>query len=99
MSATEVGGVQSVQFLSERPLVESGPADGSFGTWFARELESVNQQLQLADSNVRQLAVGGTDNLHQVMLSVSKAKLQFELVLQVRNKLLEGYQEVMRMQV
>ena len=99
MSAAEVSSVQSVHILPERSLLESGQADGSFGAWFSRELESVNQQIQTADSNVRQLAMGGTDNLHQVMLSVSKAKLQFELIVQVRNKLLEGYQEVMRMQV
>jgi len=44
-------------------------------------------------------SVGETSNIHDVLLSIEKAKLSFELGLQVRNRLLEGYQEIMRMQV
>ena len=39
------------------------------------------------------------DNLHQVMLSLEDAKLSFQLMVQVRNKLLEAYQDILRMQV
>lgn len=76
----------------------SGVSKG-FADWLGQEISSVNDQIQTSDSLVQQLAVGEADNLHQVMIALEKAKLQFELVVQVRNKLLEGYQEVMRMQV
>jgi flagellar hook-basal body complex protein FliE len=74
-------------------------ADGNFTAWFTNQLSDVNAQILNADQELRKLASGETDNLHHVMLSLEQAKLSFELALQVRNKLLEGYQEVMRMQV
>jgi flagellar hook-basal body complex protein FliE len=72
---------------------------GSFAGWLTREMNAVNSQLLSSDKQVRDLAAGQNDNLHQVMLSLEQARLEFELVLQVRNRLLEGYQEIMRMQV
>jgi flagellar hook-basal body complex protein FliE len=54
----------------------------------------------LADQNaVAGLARGQTDNLHQVMMGMEQTRLAFEVTLAVRNKLLEAYQELMRMQV
>jgi flagellar hook-basal body complex protein FliE len=52
----------------------------------------------LADA-IRELATGQTDNLHEVLLTVAKADLSFRTILEVRNRLTEAYQEVMRMQV
>ena len=43
--------------------------------------------------------MGETDNLHQVMMALDKAKVSFQLMVQVRNKLLEAYQDVLRMQI
>ncbi|TMG74310.1 MAG: flagellar hook-basal body complex protein FliE [Betaproteobacteria bacterium] len=57
------------------------------------------QTFSAADDAVRRLAVGEPVNLHQVMVQLERAKLQFELVLQVRNKLLEAYQDLLRMQI
>lgn len=72
---------------------------GNFAAWLNNEIAGLNGQLNQAELTVQQLAAGEVDNLHQIMLSLEKAKLSFELALQVRNKLLEGYQEIMRMQV
>jgi flagellar hook-basal body complex protein FliE len=63
------------------------------------QLSGLNTQLSGVEQQVQQLALGQTDNLHQVMIGLEEARLQFDLVLQVRNKLLEAYQEMMRMQV
>jgi flagellar hook-basal body complex protein FliE len=76
-----------------------GQSQNDFSAWFSREIGAVNDQIQTSESLVQQLAVGETENIHQVMIALEKAKLQFELVVQVRNRLLEGYQEIMRMQV
>ena len=51
------------------------------------------------DERVRQLAVGKPVNLHQVMVQLERAKLQLELMVQVRNKLLDAYQDLMKMQI
>jgi len=70
-----------------------------FSEWLQQEVSAVNDQIVKADDGVRRLALGDTDNLHQVMMNLEQAKLSFELMVQVRNKLLDAYQELMRMQV
>jgi len=62
-------------------------------------LDGVNTQLINTDKAVQQLANGETENLHQVMISLEQTRLAFDLLLQVRNKVLDAYQEVMKMQV
>jgi flagellar hook-basal body complex protein FliE len=46
-----------------------------------------------------ELALGQTDNLHQVLIGAEQTRLQFELAMSMRNRMLEAYQEIMRMQV
>lgn len=72
---------------------------GGFSAWLTQQISMTNTQIIQADDGVRRLALGETDNLHQVMIQLEKAKLSFELIMQVRNKLLEAYQDVMRMQI
>jgi len=84
------------------PLLESragGASSNDFTNWMARKLDEVNTQLSQADMQVRQLAVGSQSNVHEVMIAIEKARLSLELVVQVRNKLLDAYQTVMQMQV
>jgi flagellar hook-basal body complex protein FliE len=70
-----------------------------FGAWFAQEVGAVNTNLVNADNDVRMLAAGQATSLHDVMIHMEEAKLSFQLLAQVRNRLLDAYQEVMRMQV
>jgi flagellar hook-basal body complex protein FliE len=70
-----------------------------FSDWLAKQLDEVNRDIAVADDSVRRLAIGEPVNLHQVMINLDRAKLRFELVLQVRNKLLEAYQDLQRTQV
>jgi flagellar hook-basal body complex protein FliE len=63
------------------------------------QLSGLNQQMGQVEHQVQQVALGNTQNLHEVMMGIEQTRLQFELVMQVRNKLLEGYQELMRMPV
>ena len=77
--------------------VTTKPQD--FGTWLASAVGDVNQQLARADQSLQQLATGETQNLHQVMIALEEARIGVQLVVQVRNRLLEAYQEILRMQV
>lgn len=72
------------------------------GDTFAAVLDAVgnlNEQMARNDQAVQAVALGETNDLHQVMMNLEKTRLTFELALQVRNKTLEAYQELMRMQV
>lgn len=70
-----------------------------FGKVIDHLLGQANQQQTLANRAVEDLAVGRTDNIHGVMLAVARADLSFRLVLEIRNRLTEALQEILRLQV
>jgi flagellar hook-basal body complex protein FliE len=76
------------------------PADGgSFDNVLGRLVNDVNaKQLESADA-VQGLMSGGDVSLHQAMIAMEEASVSFQLMVEVRNKLLESYQEIMRMQL
>lgn len=72
---------------------------GDTGKFFNELISKVNDLQNQSDKAVQSLASGETKNLHEVMISMEKASVSFQFLNQVRNKALEAYQEVMRMQV
>jgi flagellar hook-basal body complex protein FliE len=71
----------------------------SFGAVLQDSLKEVSALQQEADAAIQSLATGGPASLHDTILAVQKAELSFKLMMQVRNKIVEAYQEVLRMQV
>lgn len=76
-----------------------GPAGPGFGEMIEAGLGEVNRQLLTSQVDMQRLAVGEVQNLHEVMIRLEESRLSFQLMLQVRNRLLEAYQDVMKMQV
>lgn len=99
MTIDPMSSIGAVAGIDRGVTAGSQAGGGDFASWLRQEINEVNAQIQTAETQVTQLAAGQSENLHRVMFSVEKAKLSFELLVQVRNKLLESYQEVMRMQV
>ena len=101
MNIDPVGFLPAIQDVAPGKLLEApgqaAPLD--FASWIAREMGATNDKLAQSDQMLQRLATGEVDNLHQVMLSMEEAKLSFQLLVQVRNKLLEAYQDILRMQV
>lgn len=62
-------------------------------------LKRVNSDQIESQELHKQLAAGQVDRLHDVMVAAEKASLSLQLTMQVRNKVVEAYQEVMRMQI
>ncbi|MCA9085104.1 MAG: flagellar hook-basal body complex protein FliE [Planctomycetaceae bacterium] len=60
--------------------------------------ETNNRQADVGES-LKQLVTGETDSVHDVVLTASQADLAFRLVMEIRDRLIASYQEVMRMQV
>ena len=73
--------------------------DSAFATLIRNLVDDTNSQHSLADDAVRELMTGQTDNLHDVVLQAAKADLSFRLLMEIRNRLIDSYQEIMRMQV
>jgi flagellar hook-basal body complex protein FliE len=75
------------------------PAGESFGSLLGRMVEDVNARQNAAKDAVQNLQSGGNVSLHQAVIAMEEASISFQLMVEVRNKLLESYQELMRMQV
>jgi flagellar hook-basal body complex protein FliE len=77
----------------------SEKSDGSFAAALKRSLTEVNQMQQQADAAITALATGDKVSLHDTMIAMEQADVSFRLMMQVRNKIVEAYQEILRMQV
>jgi flagellar hook-basal body complex protein FliE len=76
------------------------PAQGmSFMDHLRSGVDEVNAKQKTADTMAVQLASGKTENIHETMLAATQAELSFNLMVQMRNKALEAYTEIMRMPV
>ncbi|MBP2665391.1 MAG: flagellar hook-basal body protein FliE [Firmicutes bacterium] len=71
----------------------------SFGQMLSDALENVNDLQKKADQASTDLATGRIEDISQVVIAAEKASVALQLTVQVRNKMLESYQEMMRMQV
>jgi flagellar hook-basal body complex protein FliE len=81
-------------------LPAATPADsGSFSSLLGKMVSEVNAQQQTAADSVSALQSGANVPLHQAVISMEEASVSFQLMVEVRNRLLESYQEIMRMQM
>lgn len=71
----------------------------SFASWLGEKINNTNEQLNKADHILIQLASGQTENLHQSMITLEQAKLSFQYMEQIRNRLLTAYQDLLREQI
>lgn len=93
----ELGGGQAE---GGKSLAGPTSADGkTFSDILQKSFETVNNQQHEADEAIRELVSGRTKNIHETMLTIERADASLKLAMQVRNKILDAYREVMRMQV
>jgi flagellar hook-basal body complex protein FliE len=101
--------ISSIGGLSPTPLIPSLPASGGsgsnpaggpdFGSALKQAVGALGQLGAKADSSSLALAKGDPIDIHEVMLNNEQASLGFSMALQVRNKLVDAYAEIMRMSV
>jgi flagellar hook-basal body complex protein FliE len=91
--------VMSAQAASAPKPVES-PTEANFGTLLSESINQVNETQQNAGALKQAFELGSEDvNLAEVMVAVQKSSLSFEAMVQVRNKLVDAYKEVMNMPI
>jgi flagellar hook-basal body complex protein FliE len=83
-------------YAKKQPVDQKG---GDFGDALANAVKAVSQQQGNADQLAVDLALGKDVDIHDAVLAMEQAQISFQYALQVRNKLIESYQEVMRMQM
>jgi flagellar hook-basal body complex protein FliE len=100
MAIAPIPPLQPAQPLAQiEPLKPAASGAGDFGQLVGNLLRDVNQSQNQASDAVAQLAAGKTDNVHQVMIALGKAEVSFNYMLEVRNRLLDAYKQVMQMQI
>lgn len=93
-----IGGVRQTDRVDlTRPGKSAEAPD--FGKMLKESIAEANRLQADADKAIEALAAGKTDNVAEVMTAVDKAKLAFETLLQIRNELLEAYDEVRQMRI
>lgn len=73
--------------------------DGGFGELVTQGIQHVNEQLAASQVDLHKLATGQAENLHEIMIRLEESRISFQLMMQVRARLLEAYQDIMKMQV
>ena len=71
----------------------------SFGRVLQQSLDQVSRLQLEANSSINDLATGKQTDIHQTMIAVEKASVSFELLMQIRNKVISAYDKLMRTQV
>jgi flagellar hook-basal body complex protein FliE len=102
MSVGAVGGIPSIPSLPSITTVKAPETQGaaeSFGQMVTNGLENLQQTQGTADSLARQAATGELTDLHDYMIASTQASLATELTVAVRNRAVESFQEIMRMQI
>ncbi len=90
--------------LSQSPVKPADTSDVSlaksaFGDILSSTLNSVNNAQTAGDSAIEKLQTGEAKHLHEVMIAVEEADISLRMLVQMRNKALTAYEEIMRMQI
>ena len=77
----------------------AAPVGPTFMQRVTEGVQEVNDQLLASQVDLQRLATGDADNVHDIMVRLEESRIALQLMLQVRNRVLEAYQDVMRMQI
>jgi flagellar hook-basal body complex protein FliE len=88
--------VPEIRTPQSRAAEKGGPA---FGDILKDAISTVNEVQKQSDREIQKLMTGESQDLHTTVIAMQKADLSFQLMMQVRNKIVEAYQEIMRMQM
>ena len=100
---TEINNINSlstVRELANRKLQDQNKNEtSSFGNVIKDYLKAVDKDSKIATEKVQNVLVNKEENIHEAMVTLEEASISLQMMLEVRNKLLESYQELKRMQV
>jgi|LGOV01.1.fsa_nt_gb flagellar hook-basal body complex protein FliE len=94
----QVNSVSQYMNLVNKQLDEESKSI-DFSSVMKNYLSEVNELQVVSDKSTEDLILGETENVHEVMIKAEEARLALELTVQVRNKVIEAYQELIRMQI
>lgn len=101
MAVSGIGGFSAISPVSYdiNKVADNSDISVSFGDMLKGALEKVNSLQADAENTAIDFASGKIDNIHQVTIAAEKADLALQFTMQVRTKILDAYNEIMRMQI
>jgi flagellar hook-basal body complex protein FliE len=93
-----LGSLGSIGGLPKLPSLQPADAQGGFGAVLSTALEKVNELDTGADQQIGTLLKGGNADMSTVMIAVEQADVAFQLMMQVRNKIVSAYQDIEKLQ-
>lgn len=91
--------IKNENFATGLNKLDGGGDGKSFADTLKDAVGTVNTLQKASDAKMQELATGKTSNIPEVMMAAEKADIALRMMVQVRNKIIEAYQEVMKMQV
>ena len=89
-----VGAVSTVQNMNGVTNEQNKSQNNSFEKILVDSLKKVNNLQLEADRAVQQLAVGQKENIHETMIAVEKASISFQMMMEIRNKIIDAYKQI-----
>ncbi|MFD2628381.1 flagellar hook-basal body complex protein FliE [Oceanobacillus kapialis] len=89
----------NIQQQVAKPALSPGQAQASFANSLKAAINNVNDHQIASDQKTEALATGQIDDLHDVMITAQKASITLETSVQMQRKVIDAYNEIMRMQV
>lgn len=90
---------QSMKIENPGAASKADTSGKNFATTLNEAIQNVNQLHKVADKKAEMLATGKTDDIADVMIAAERADIALRVMTQVRNKVIDAYQEIMKMQV
>ncbi len=81
------------------PRNQGSEKSTGFGEILKDAISTVNELQKQSDQEIQKLMTGESQDLHNTVIAMQKADLSFQMMMQVRNKIVQAYQEIMRMQI
>lgn len=75
------------------------PSNETFADHLKSAIQQIDNHQKLADEQTKQLVNGESDDLHHVMITAQKASIALETSVQIQRKVIDAYNEIMRMQI
>lgn len=91
--------LSSISSNSSNKVGGASEEGGSFGSTIKSAVDSIEQSQKAAEEEIARAVTGESQDLHKTIIALQTADLHFQLGLQVRNKLIAAYDDIMRMQV
>ena len=83
----------------EQNGLSTNDVKGTFAEMLTESVSKVNQYQKESDHAIQELVAGRSKNIHETMLAIERADMSMKMLMQVRNKVLDAYREIIRMQV